>query len=126
MERSVTPRILNPGTRWRTVVSFTPLLFYHRRQNQPHPLCRRLGRPKFLSVRQGEEIKSFPCQESNSDSSVQTVARHTVETVFSERPVVFMTQGYKKRILKKFLVLMFDKFFLIFSILIFHHKFRGR
>jgi hypothetical protein len=48
----IAARILDLGTRWRAVVSFTPLSLY--------PLYRRLGGPQSLSGRGGEEKNSQP------------------------------------------------------------------
>jgi hypothetical protein len=51
-------RILDLGTRWRPVVSFTPWPLYSQRRNTWYPLDRRLGGPQSRSGRGGEE-KNF-------------------------------------------------------------------
>jgi hypothetical protein len=52
----IAPRILNLGTLWRLVVSFTPRPLYPR--NPPrYPLNRKLGGPQSKFGRSGEEKK---------------------------------------------------------------------
>jgi hypothetical protein len=57
---SIAPRILDLGTRWRWVVSFTPRLLYPRGKIPGYPLDRRLGGPQCRSGRGGEEKNSQP------------------------------------------------------------------
>jgi hypothetical protein len=48
-------RILDLGTRWRWVVSFTPRPLYPQGKSPRYPLDRRLGEPQSRSGRGGEE-----------------------------------------------------------------------
>jgi hypothetical protein len=57
---SIAPRILNLGTRWRWVVSFTPRPFYPRWKKSWYLFDMRLGVPQSRSGRGGEEKKSQP------------------------------------------------------------------
>jgi len=47
------PRIINLGTRWRCVVSFTPRPLYPRRKNPRYTLYGKLGRPQRQSGNTG-------------------------------------------------------------------------
>jgi hypothetical protein len=49
----VAPRILDLGTRWRGVVSFTPRPLYLQGKSPWYPLSRRLGGPQGRSERSG-------------------------------------------------------------------------
>jgi hypothetical protein len=51
-------RILDLGTRWRWVVSFTPRPLYNQGKIPCYPLDRRLGGPQSRSGRGGEEKNS--------------------------------------------------------------------
>jgi hypothetical protein len=62
----ITPRILNLGTGWMWVVSFTPLTLYSRRKIFRYTLGRRLGGPQSQSGHHGEKSKP-------SSSAVQSV-----------------------------------------------------
>jgi hypothetical protein len=53
-------RILDFGTRWSWVVSFTPQLLYPQGKSPYYPLDRRLGGPQNLSGRDGGEKNSQP------------------------------------------------------------------
>jgi hypothetical protein len=65
--------IRNFGTRWRWVVSFTPLLLYLQGNGHLFPLYRRLGGPQS--------------QESNPDFSVvQPIILATILTELSRLP----------------------------------------
>jgi hypothetical protein len=55
---SIAPRILDLGSRWRWVVSFTPRPFYPQEKSPWYPLDRRLGGPQMRSGRGGEEKNS--------------------------------------------------------------------
>jgi hypothetical protein len=55
----IAPRILDLGTRWRWVVSFTPRPLYPRGNSPAYPLDRRLGGPQSRCGR-GEEKNSQP------------------------------------------------------------------
>jgi hypothetical protein len=43
---SIAPRILDPGTRWRWVVSFTSRPLYHQGKSSRYQLDRRIGGPQ--------------------------------------------------------------------------------
>jgi hypothetical protein len=58
--RGIAPRILDIGTRWRWVVSFTPWPLYPQGKSLLYPLDRRLGEPQSRSGRGGEEKNSLP------------------------------------------------------------------
>jgi hypothetical protein len=51
----IAPFILDLGTRWRWVVSFTFRSLYHQGKGPWYPLDRRLGGPQSWSGRGGEE-----------------------------------------------------------------------
>jgi hypothetical protein len=54
----IAPHIHDLGTRWRWVVSFTPLPLYPQGNSPWYPLERRLGGPQSRSRRGGEEKNS--------------------------------------------------------------------
>jgi hypothetical protein len=54
----IAPRILDIGTRWRWVVSFTPRLFYRQGKSPWYPLDRKLSGTQSRSGRGGEEKNS--------------------------------------------------------------------
>jgi hypothetical protein len=54
----VSPRILDLGTRWKAVVSFTPRSLYLQGNSPWYPLDRRLGGAQSRSGRGGEEKNS--------------------------------------------------------------------
>jgi hypothetical protein len=56
----IAPRILDLGTRWRRVVSFTPRPLYPQGKSPWYPLDRRLGGPQSRSGRGGEEKNPQP------------------------------------------------------------------
>jgi hypothetical protein len=56
----VAPRILNLGTTWRWLISFTPRPLYPQGKSPWYPLDRRLGGPQSRSGRGGEEKNSQP------------------------------------------------------------------
>jgi hypothetical protein len=56
----IAPRILDLGTRWRWVVSFTSRPLCSQGKSPWHPLDRRLGGPQNRSWRGGEEKNSQP------------------------------------------------------------------
>jgi len=60
----IAPRILNLGTRWRRVVSFTPLPLYPSKKSPRYSLDRRLGEPESQSGR-GSEEKQIPAPTVN-------------------------------------------------------------
>jgi len=58
--RDTTPLILNLGTRWRRVVSFTPRTLYSQEKSPWYQLDRRPGEHQSRSGRGGEEKNSQP------------------------------------------------------------------
>jgi hypothetical protein len=56
----IDPRILDLGTNWRWMVSFTPRSLEPRRKSHRYPLDRRLGGPQNRSGRRGEERNRAP------------------------------------------------------------------
>jgi hypothetical protein len=56
----IAPHILDLGTRWRWVVSFTLRPLYPQGKRPSYPLDRRLGGPQSRSGRGGEEKNSQP------------------------------------------------------------------
>jgi hypothetical protein len=54
----IAPRIIDIGSRWRWVVSFTPRPLYPQGKSPLYPLDRRLGGPQSRSGRGGEEKNS--------------------------------------------------------------------
>jgi hypothetical protein len=56
----IAPRILDLGTRWRWVVSFTPRPLYSRGKSPCYPLDRRLGGLQSRFAFGGEEKNSQP------------------------------------------------------------------
>jgi hypothetical protein len=59
-EWEFTTSILNLNTRWRSVVSFTPQLFYVWGKSPQYPMERRLGGPHSQSGCFGEEKNLLP------------------------------------------------------------------
>jgi hypothetical protein len=57
---AIGPRILDFGTRWRLVVSFTPRPLYLQGKRPRYPLDRRLGGIQSRSGHGGEEKNSQP------------------------------------------------------------------
>jgi hypothetical protein len=60
------------GTRWKWVVSFTPLLLYPWRNSLWYPLDRRLIRPQSLCCHYGEEKNLAPSR--NQTPTIQPIA----------------------------------------------------
>jgi hypothetical protein len=56
----IAPHFLDLGTRWRWVVSFTPLPLYLEGKSPWYPFDRRLGGPQSRSGRGGEKKNSQP------------------------------------------------------------------
>jgi hypothetical protein len=56
----IAPRIIDLGTGWRWVVSFTPRLLYPKGNSLLYTLDRRLGGPQSRSGHDGEEKYSQP------------------------------------------------------------------
>jgi hypothetical protein len=59
----IASRILDLGTRWKWVVSFTPRPLYPKGKSPWYPLDRRLGGPQSRSGRGGGENNSQPLSE---------------------------------------------------------------
>jgi len=76
----MTPHILNLGTRWRRVVSFTPRPLFPR-----YPFDRTLRGPQNRPGRGGEEKKSqqFLCRELNPDRRTRTLSMMYRELIAS-------------------------------------------
>jgi hypothetical protein len=75
----ITPRILDLGTRWRWVVSFTPQLIYPQGKSPWYPLDRRLGGPQNRSGRAGEEKNSQPLPGLEPQIIQPVAQRYTTE-----------------------------------------------
>jgi hypothetical protein len=54
----IVQRILDLGTRWKWVVSFTPRPLYHQGESPWYPLDRKLGETQSRSGRGGEKKNS--------------------------------------------------------------------
>jgi hypothetical protein len=71
----IAPRILDLGTRWRGMVSFTPRPLYPQGKNSRYPLDRRLSGPQSRSGRGGEEKNSHPRhRKSNPRTPINVVS----------------------------------------------------
>jgi hypothetical protein len=70
--------ILDLGTRWRWMVSFTPLPFYTQGRSPTYPLCRRLGGSQSQSGHCGEEKKSLALA-GNQTPAIQPKAHHSTD-----------------------------------------------
>jgi hypothetical protein len=84
----ITPCILDIGTRWKSVVSFSPLPLYPEGKSCRYPLDRRLGGPLSPSGYGGEE-KNSQLLLGLKSSIIQPVAqRYNIElTRLSTRTV---------------------------------------
>jgi hypothetical protein len=67
---SIAPRILDLGTRWELVVSFTSRPLYPQEKSPWYTLNRRLGGPQNRSGHGGGEKIPNPYQVSNHQSSI--------------------------------------------------------
>jgi hypothetical protein len=67
----------NLGTRWRWVISFTPLPLYPEERVPGTPLDRRLGEPQSRSGRRGEE-KSLAFAVNRTPAAQTVVGHYTV------------------------------------------------
>jgi hypothetical protein len=65
--------ILDLGTRWRRVVSFTPLPLYSQERAPQYTLARRLDGPQSLSGRSGVEKNLSPF--GNRTPTAQAITR---------------------------------------------------
>jgi hypothetical protein len=70
----IAPHILDLGTRWRWMVSFTSRQLYLQGKNPLYPLDRRLGGPQSRSGRGGEEKNSQPLPGLNPDRQARSPA----------------------------------------------------
>jgi hypothetical protein len=75
----IAPLILDLGTRWRWVVSFTTRLLYPQGNSPRYPLDRRLGRPQSRSGRGGEQKNSQPLTGLEPPIIQPTAQRYTAE-----------------------------------------------
>jgi hypothetical protein len=73
------PLILDPGTRWRWVVSFTPRPLYPKGKSPWYPLDRRKGGPQSESGRGGEEKNSQPLSGLEPPIIQPVAQRYTTE-----------------------------------------------
>jgi len=78
----ITPRILDLGTRWRCMASFTPRTLYPQGKNPLYPLDRRLGGPQSRSG-SGDEDKKFPVPALFEATSILHL-KFLIETNFAE------------------------------------------
>jgi hypothetical protein len=60
MSGDIAPSILDLGSRWRSVVSFTPRPLYPQGKSPWYPLDKKLGGPQSRSGGGGEEKNSQP------------------------------------------------------------------
>jgi hypothetical protein len=78
----IAPRILDLGTRWRCVISFTLRPLYTRGKSPCYPLDKRLGGPQSRAGRGGEEKNSQPLP-GLEPAIIQPVAqRYTTASLF--------------------------------------------
>jgi hypothetical protein len=75
---SIAPRIIDLGTRWRWVVSFTPRPFYPQGKSPFYPLDRRLGGPQ-TRPRCGGEKNSQPLSGLEPPYIQPVAQRYTTE-----------------------------------------------
>jgi hypothetical protein len=75
----IAPLILDPGTRWRWVVSFTPRPFHPKGRSPWNTLDRRLGELQSRSGRGGEEKNSQPLPGIEPQIMQPVAQRYTTE-----------------------------------------------
>jgi hypothetical protein len=75
----IAPSILDLGTRWRWVVSFTHRPLFPQGKNPSYPLDRRLGGTQSRSGRGGEEKNSQPLQGLEPPIIQPVAQRYTSE-----------------------------------------------
>jgi hypothetical protein len=86
------PRILDLGTRWRWVVSFTTRPLYPQGKIPWYPLYRRLGGPQSRSGHGGEEKIPSSRRESNPRTPiVQPVAQRYVQAASTPYECLLLT-----------------------------------
>jgi hypothetical protein len=90
----IAPRILDLGTRWRWVVSFTSQSLYPQRKSPRYRLYRRLGEPQSWSGHGGEEKNSQPLpgiEPYNPDRPARTLTSIPNElSRFPWRPFLYL------------------------------------
>jgi hypothetical protein len=72
----IAPLILDLGTRWRWVASFTPRPLYPQGKNAWYSLVRRLSGPQSWSGRGGEEKNSQPVPGLKPQIIIQSYDNH--------------------------------------------------
>jgi hypothetical protein len=75
----ITPCILDLGTRWRWVVSFTPRPLYLQGKSPWYPLDRKLDGPQSRPGRGGEEKNSQPLPGLEPPIIQPVAQRYTIE-----------------------------------------------
>jgi hypothetical protein len=75
----IVPRIIDFGTRWRWVVSFTPRPLYSQGKTPWYPLYRKLGMPQRRSGRGEEEKNSQPLPRLELPIIQPVAQRYTTE-----------------------------------------------
>jgi hypothetical protein len=89
--RGIAPWILDLGTRWRRVVSFTTQPLYSQGKSPWYPLDRRLGGPQSRSGCCGEEKNSQPPPGIEPRCSSQQPV-----SIPTELPGLSLLQAYKR------------------------------
>jgi hypothetical protein len=82
----IAPRILDLGTAWRLVVSFTPRSLYSQGESPWYPFDRRLGGPQSRSGRGGEETNSQPLPGLQTPMFQPIAQRYTTELSGLRKP----------------------------------------
>jgi hypothetical protein len=82
----IAPRILNRGTNWRWVTSFTPRPLYARWKLPHCPLCRRLGGPRAVLDAMGGRKNPTPCRELNPDHPARSLVSIVTEPLRLLKP----------------------------------------
>jgi hypothetical protein len=77
----VAPRILDLGSRWKWVVSFTPGRFIPQGKSPWYPFDRKLGGPQSQSGRGGEEKNSQP-QPGLELRIIQAVSKRCITEIY--------------------------------------------
>jgi hypothetical protein len=80
--------ILNRGTKWSWVASFTPRPLYSQGKSPRYPLDKRLGGPKSRSGRCGVEKITCPCREWNPESSARSISDWAIPAL-RQMPVLY-------------------------------------
>jgi hypothetical protein len=85
----IAPRILNLGTRWRWMVSFTPRPLYPQGNSPWYPLDRRQGGPQSRPGHGGEEKNSQPPPGIEPPIIQPLAKRYTTELSRLHPPSIF-------------------------------------